>query len=182
MRARLSPSCQVRPLPLQQPYTLFVKEVIDMTDNATATNSIINLAAQGAASVTDPNALRGQMRRELGATPPPIVDVTSWISNLLPAAIPPVSTFTTPVLPSLGQPHCAIAAILSQGGTLTLSRYVNSLGELLSGTVVQQVTAGSAAVLDSSASSLYQSWSVAISNTAASAATLSSFCAVLGSK
>jgi hypothetical protein len=97
----------------------------------------------------------------------------------IPASIPPGYSFQTPLAPSCGAPHVAAAITLSQPGTLVMSRYVDPLGQILSGTSTAAATANVACVLDASSSSIFQSWSLNIQNTSASNAVVSSFAAVL---
>lgn len=135
----------------------------------------------GNAVITNPGALRSQVRQAFGPDLPPLLDVTSILSPALPAAIAPASSFQMPVMASCGAPHTACAITLSQGGSVVLNRYLDPLGAILATTATAMATANVACVLDASASSLFQSWNLVLSNTAASGATLSSFSAVLGS-
>jgi hypothetical protein len=87
--------------------------------------NVINLRSQGAAAVTDPTQLRAMMRTAFGTQPPPVVDVTSYMSRALPLAIPAASSFLSPIMPALGCQHVAAAIQMTQGGSVVLNRYLD---------------------------------------------------------
>ena len=134
----------------------------------------------GTAANVNSGQLQAQLRRAFGVDLPPTIDVTMLLSPALPAAIMPASAFTTPVFKSCGASQVAAALTLSQGGNVVLNRFLDPIGAILSTSATQAATANAQCLLDSGTTSLFQSWNLVVTNTAASGATLSSFSAVLG--
>jgi hypothetical protein len=141
--------------------------------------SLPGYAFSGSAAVTSAGALRSAVRRDLGTDFPQQLDVGYFLAPALPGGVAAGGSFLMPLAPSCGAPHVACSITLTQPGQLVLSRYLDALGTILSSTATQAATANVACVLDASSSSIFESWSLQINNTSASAATLSSFAAVL---
>ena len=114
----------------------------------------------GTATVTNAGALRSQVRTAFGTDLPPTIDVTSFIAPALPSSIPAGYGFQGPLTPTLGGPHITVAFQLSQGGSVTLNRYLDMLGQILLTSTTQAATANAVCVLDSSASPLAQTFSL----------------------
>ena len=126
------------------------------------------------------NTQAATQRATAGSAILPAVDISA--DALLPASVGAGATWTSPILPSLGLTHAAIALNSTQGGKLTLSQYADTLGQLLTVATTVTMTANITASLDVASSTLFQSFTFGITNTAASNAVISSAIALLSSK
>jgi hypothetical protein len=151
-----------------------------MADNASALLSLFGLSASGAMTSFDGFGLAGSYRKAYGVSAPDaLYDATSELA--LPAAIAPGTTWISPILPALGMKHTAIGITSTQGGTLTITPFLDLAGNIAGGSpVTASIVANTPLIKDSVSSTLYQSFSVSISNTGSVAATLSKVIMLLG--
>jgi hypothetical protein len=119
-------------------------------------------------------------RKQIGDTVAPVLDVSA--DAFLPGYIGPGGLWTSPLLPSAGMVHCSLSLLSSQGGAATLNKYADALGALLVSSTTATVTANAASTVGDAATTLFTTFSLAISNTAAAGATISSAVVLMGSK
>jgi hypothetical protein len=152
-----------------------------MSDTMIQINSILGFTASGQMAATSGAALRLALRQSFGAQAPAlVVDITSELQ--LPASIPAGQTWTSPVLPSTGLSHVAMGVKSTQGGTLTVQPYLDNAGLITAGSPqTAALSANTAQTLDHAFTTLFQSFTVAISNSGAAPATQSNVIALLGS-
>src|SRR5438874_13120017 len=109
-----------------------------MSDTTSARN-VIPLSARGSAAMASNEAKRAAMRLAYGTTPPGLLSVADDLA--VPASIPAGSSWTSPVIPSYGQPHVAVGFTLSQNGGVTLNRFLDFYGAVAAGTAAATATA-----------------------------------------
>ena len=148
-----------------------------MVDNAQLAGRLFNfvpaITAKNAANVA-----AADLRRQLGAS---AVNVIADISSDLavPATIPATGSWTSPILPSYGMAHVSFAGKMNQNGNAVISRYADLTGALLVASTTVNITANSVFQVDVASTVLFQAFSVGISNSASSVATLSSYIGLL---
>jgi hypothetical protein len=137
--------------------------------NTTLAGRLFNFQSAAAAKVNDPSQTAvTAYRRSVGNSSAPI-DVTGDLA--LPTLVS--GTWVSPLQQSAGLPHVAFALTSTQGGSVVLSKFLDTMGQISAGSATAAMVANSALVLDHSSTTLLQSWSIPINNTAASQATLS---------
>jgi hypothetical protein len=153
-----------------------------MSDSASARAAIINLAAVGQAKQNLGSGMAGnQWRRTFGDAVPPVLDCTADAGP--PTTLAPGASWSSPILPNFGCFHIAAGATSSQGGVLSVARYLDQTGNIAqSAAVTQALSAGTAAALDSNDGKLWQSFVLSLSNTSVSQATLSGVVVLLAAK
>jgi hypothetical protein len=143
-----------------------------MSDPATLTEALLSPAITAQARQnTRANMAAVAVQRYNPALFPQVVDFTSDLA--LPLVIPANSTWTSPLLPSFGVTHVAFAVQANQGGVLTLAKFLDQFGTFAAGTATQSVVANVTSLLDHVSTTLFQSYTCAIQNTATSAMTIS---------
>ncbi len=142
-------------------------------DNVALATRLFKFEPAITAKVNDPTQTAATAwRRAFGDASTSPVDVTSDLC--LPKVVRNASTWTSPLQPSNGMTRIAFALTSSQGGSVVLNKYLDQYGAIAAGSATAAMTAATALVLDHSSTSLLQSWSIAVQNTSASIATLSS--------
>lgn len=97
-----------------------------------------------------------------------------------PATIAASGTFTSSVLPLAGMPHIAASAKLSTTGTISLQRYLDNLGSVVTGSAVTlALAAGTTGVIDSVSTLVVGSFTMSIINTGTVTGTLTVVNAIL---
>ena len=120
-----------------------------------------------------------------GAVAPVVVEGGAYqyqVPITLPGSIAGSGTFTSPLLPSLGMPHIAVAAELTQTGSIVVDRFLDNAGSIALTAITQALTANTLAILDNNDGKLFQSFTVGLVNTGTVAATPSDVIVVLQSR
>lgn len=133
--------------------------------------------------------MSGSVAINSGVVVPVFAEGPAWQAQVpaaslaIPVSISASATFTTAAIRTYGNPHLAIAATLSQAGTLSIQRYVDQVGSIVTGAAVTQaLVAATPAVLDNLGTVVAQSFKLSIINSATVAATPSNVIAVLQSR
>jgi hypothetical protein len=143
-----------------------------MVGNVSLAGRLFNFQPAATVKNNDPSQTAATARRRsFGDASTSPVDVTGDLC--LPTVVRAASAWQSPLQPSSRLTHAAFAVTSSQGGSVALNKYLDQLGQIAAGSVTAAMTANSALVLDHSSTTILQSWSIAIANTEASAATLS---------
>jgi hypothetical protein len=146
-----------------------------MVDNVQLAGRLFDFKSAAQVKVNDPGLSAVTAWRRSVGSEGAAVDATADLS--LPVLV--AGTWVSPLQRSAGLTHIAFAVTSTQGGSVVLNKYLDPLGQIAAGSATAAMTANAALVLDHSSSSLLQSFSIAINNTAAQVATLSSALCVL---
>jgi len=98
----------------------------------------------------------------------------------IPSSIAASGAFTSQLIPANGFRAIAAAVTSTQNGAISIQRYIDKAGLVAQGTVVPvAITAGTPAVVNSNDGLPFQSFTVKITNTGGSAATITNFALLL---
>jgi len=115
------------------------------------------------------------------ASGPQMICDLSTFGTFPPVPIAAAGNFTSPVIPSDGFKTYAIGVTSSQAGALNVQRFLDAAGTIPQGAVsTVALTAATPAVLNISDGLLSRSFTVQVTNTGGSTATVTKFALLLG--
>ena len=111
--------------------------------------------------------------------PPSAVELTAAELGLA-SEVPGSGSISSGVVPTYGAPRLAVAAALSEAGSVSIQRYLDKSGTIATGPPLNAaLSANAIAIVDNNDGTSFQSVVVEISNTTSTAAELSAFMLVL---
>ena len=128
------------------------------------------------------NELGSQYYEPFANGPNAQVDLSAWQYVQPSGTIAAAGNFTSGVLPGDGFRYISVGLTSSQNGSLQIQRYLDAAGTVAQGAAVTQtLTAATAAVLNVNDGLIFRSFTIKITNTGGSPATITNFAFLMSS-